>query len=167
MQIAANSPKASVTIQGLTFDLPSPFAEGHPLKANEADVLNQTFHENVRNNFASKVNSAKETAEKAGSAVDVASLQAQLVTYLVEYEFGARRGGGRTADPVEREAIDIATTAVRDALKKKGIVLKTVSAEQMDKFVNDALTKYPAIRQKAAAAVKARAQATQSLDLSL
>ena len=44
-----------IIIQGVTFNVPTPYAEGHVLATNEASALNQLLHENLRNNFASKV----------------------------------------------------------------------------------------------------------------
>lgn len=106
-----------ITIAGETFTAPTPYAEGHTLDANEASALNQLLHENLRNNFAKKVKDAKE----AGT-FDLAAFQAQFDQYADGYKFGVRTGGGggRTTDPVKREAMEIAVETVKLKLKAKG-----------------------------------------------
>jgi len=122
-----------ITIQGYTFTAPLRYSEGHTLSANEAGALNQTYHENLRNNFASSVKKRVEElygVKDADGKVSVpedaelteeqlAELQAEFSTYAQAYEFGARRSGGaRTpSDPVEREALNLAKMAIRQALK--------------------------------------------------
>lgn len=127
-----------ITIQGYTFTAPIRYAEGHVLTANEAGALNQTFHENLRNNFASKVRGKLEELygakdETTGKIVvpedaelseeQFAELQTEFNAYAEQYEFGARRAGGgrQPSDPVRREAENLAKAAVRQALKSKGI----------------------------------------------
>src|SRR5215813_3160773 len=106
----------SITIQGKTFTVPVKYTAGHVLKENEAGALNQTFWENLRNNFAGKV---KEGVE-AGTGDDV--LQKQLDDYAADYEFGERRGGGGfRGDAVMTAAMGIARELVRNALKVKNL----------------------------------------------
>jgi hypothetical protein len=125
-----------ITIQGHTFVAPVRYAEGHTLTANEAGALNQTYHENLRNNFASSVRKALEehygTKGEDGKVSipddaelndeQLAAVQAEFDAYAQAYEFGARRAGGarQSTDPVEREAINLAKTAIREALRKQG-----------------------------------------------
>ena len=96
---------ATITIAGQEFEVHSPYAEGHTLTAGEASALNQTFHENIRNNMAKKV-------KEGATAEDV-------LAYANSYEFGVRTpGAGRqAADPVMREAISLAKTAIKAFLK--------------------------------------------------
>lgn len=162
MKLPKNPAVSDVTIEGLVFKIPSPFAEGHVVTANEAAALNQTFRENIRNNFASKAKSGKE----AGTSPE--ALQADLDKYISEYEFGVRHGGGgaRVVDPIEREVRDIATAAVLAALQKAGVAKKDVSKEQLKQKVDEAIEKYgPKLRQKAKAAVEARNSALSGLEL--
>lgn len=117
----------TITIAGETFSVPKPYAEGHALTTGEASALNQTFAENLRNNFANKVKVSKEN-----STFDLEMLQSQLDEYADEYEFGVRTGGGgRTADPVMAEAMDIMRDKVRTAIKKKGGNLKDHKAKDI------------------------------------
>lgn len=150
MDINPDVERAEVTIKGQKFMVPLPFAEGHVLRQNEADTLNQTFCENIRNNFASKVEEASEN----GATPDMAKLQAELDAYVVDYDFGVRRSGGvRVVDPVEREAMKIAKERIRVALKKAN---KKATPEEMDVLAKQALEKYPQIRASAKTIVETR-----------
>ena len=105
-----------ITIQGQVFRVPLRYAAGHSLTEGEAGALNQTFHENLRNNFAKKVNEGTE----AGVTKDI--LQQQLDDYANDYQFGVRTGGGGfRGDPVMTLAMNIARELVRQAIKAKGL----------------------------------------------
>lgn len=107
-----------ITIAGHSFNVPVRYEEGHELSAGEASALNQTYHENLRNNFAKKV---KEASEAAAGAPDLASLQAELDAYAQEYQFGVRSGGGGVSrDPVMSEAMRIAKKQIGDLIRAKG-----------------------------------------------
>jgi len=104
-----------ITIQGHPFKVPIRYAAGHTLSEGEASALNQTFHENLRNNFAKKVSEGTD----AGTGLDV--LQQQLDDYAAEYQFGVRTGGGGfRGDPVMTLAMNAARELVRQAVKAKG-----------------------------------------------
>lgn len=122
MQITPETATDEITIAGEKFKVFQPFAEGHVLTAPEASAMNQTFSENIRNNFSKTVKTAKE----AGS-FDSTAIQTALDTYQNEYEFGARRVRGestprvsKTADPVLARAIELAREAVRAAIRAAG-----------------------------------------------
>lgn len=105
-----------ITIQGTMFRVPIRYAAGHSLTEGEAGALNQTFHENLRNNFASRVRDGVE----AGVAMEI--LQQQLDDYANDYQFGVRSGGGGyRGDPVMTLAMNIAREMVRAAVKSKGL----------------------------------------------
>lgn len=105
-----------ITIQGQTFKVPIRYSAGHTLTEGEAGALNQTYHENLRNNFANKVRDGVE----AGTGLDV--LQQQLDDYANDYQFGVRTGGGGfRGDPVMTLAMNIAREMVRQAIKSKGL----------------------------------------------
>jgi len=109
-------PNETITIQGKSFAVPVKYEEGHVLKVNEASALNQTYWENLRNNFANKV---KEGIE---AGLDDATLQQQLDDYAADYEFGERRGGGGfRGDPVMTAAMNIARELIRTQVKVKGL----------------------------------------------
>lgn len=110
-----------ITIAGKVFSVPVRYEEGHELTAGEASALNQTFHENLRNNFAKRI---KEGGEAGVSDED---LQAELSKYAEDYQFGIRSGGGAVRDPVMAEAMNIGKAQVRAALKKKGVKITDVA----------------------------------------
>jgi hypothetical protein len=105
-----------ITIQGQVFRVPLRYAAGHTLTEGEAGALNQTYHENLRNNFAKKVNEGTE------AGVPRETLQQQLDDYANDYQFGVRTGGGGfRGDPVMTLAMNIARELVRQAIKTKGL----------------------------------------------
>lgn len=123
-EINSSTPREQYTIAGQTFNVFQPYAEGHVLTANEASSMNQTFAENIRNNFAKRVKEAVD----AGT-FDQDMLQSQLDDYMNDYEFGVRTGGGgRVGNPVEAEALRIAKDKVRAALQRKGEKLSDYTA---------------------------------------
>ena len=115
-----------ITIQGQTFKVPIRYAAGHTLNEGEASALNQTLHENLRNNFAKKVSDGMD----AGTGLEV--LQQQLDDYANEYQFGVRTGGGGfRGDPVMTLALNIAREMVRQAIKTKGMDLEEWPASRI------------------------------------
>lgn len=112
-----------ITIAGQAFNVPVRYEEGHELTAGEASALNQTYHENLRNNFAKTV---KEGLESGSETVE--TLQTKLDTYAAEYAFGVRTGGGAVRDPVMAEAMNIAKGQIRALLKRKGTKVSDVAA---------------------------------------
>ncbi len=169
--ITDTTPHRDVTIQGLTFSYPAPYTAGpHELTEGEASQLNQVLGENLRNNFAAKIRSHIEDYRKANNlpedqeigadVLDKDTLDHEFAELAVKYEFGVRQASGapRTpSDPIMKEAVLIARSRVRDALKKKGIQMDTVSKEQMHAFVQQVLEKYPDIREEAKRRVEASA----------
>lgn len=104
-----------ITIAGHPFNVPLRYEEGHELTAGEAQALNQTYHENLRNNFAKKV---KEHVEKGGKHHE---LQPELDKYAHEYQFGVRTGGGGVSrDPVMSMAMRIAKKKITELIAAKG-----------------------------------------------
>lgn len=167
MQIAKDSASRALTIAGVGLSIAAPFTEGHTCTSNEATVLNQILGENVRNNLSKSV---KEAVEKAGSidSVDLAALQASIDTYIETYEFGVRRGGGggRTAmSPEDSFKMAFAKTKVKNGLKKKGHVLKTVAAAEITRLATEALAANPKLVAAADKAWKASQDDTLELDL--
>lgn len=142
MQYDKQTPRREVTISEVVLKVISPFAEGQVLTAEQANVLNQTLAENLRNNFAPVVKAAKETAGGADK-VDQADLQKQLNEYTKEYDFGARRTAGVAVNPVEKIAISLARDAVKKTLTKQGKNWKDFTAEQITELARGAVAKYP------------------------
>lgn len=110
----ANGNYDQITIQGQVFKVPIRYAAGHTLTDGEAGALNQTLHENLRNNFAKKVSEGQE------AGVPLETLQQQLDDYANDYQFGVRTGGGGfRGDPVMTLAMNIARELLRSAIKAK------------------------------------------------
>lgn len=111
----------SITIQGIDFTIPQPYNAGHVLTENEARHLNQTYAENVRNNFAKTVKASLDGVE---GAVPQADLVAALAEYTSKYSLDSVRAVGtstaRSLDPVEKEALSLAKDIVKSALEKQG-----------------------------------------------
>jgi len=158
MDFNKETPRKEITIQKATFSVIQPYAEGHVLTANEANVLNQTLAENLRNNFSKTV---KDEVEKSGgdvTAINLKDLQKGLDAYTKEYEFGVRRsggGGGRTMDPVERKAMDIARAKVREFIKAKGYKVSDVKGGKITELARQLLEKTPAIMEEAKRQIEA------------
>lgn len=164
MKYNEETPRHEVTIQGVTVKVPAPYTKGHKLNENEAGALNQVLAENVRNNLASKFKESKD--ENGNLTATVAELQAMVDEYVEGYEFGVRTGGGRTADPVEREARAITESKVKAAYEAKtGNKWTDVEAAQRREMVSQALEKHPQIREQARAIVAARQSVLGEIDL--
>lgn len=132
---------ATVTIQGLVFALPpQPYAEGHVLTALEAGALNQTWAENLRNNFASQVKKIIGETPRELSENEISALTAKFTEYAASYQFSVRATRTPT-DPVGAEAYKLAKAAVMAALKSKLIDTKTLPEGKMDELVKSLLAK--------------------------
>lgn len=135
-EINETTPRTQITIAGQTFNAPQPYGQGDVLTANEASALNQTYAENLRNNFASKVKEASE----AGT-FDLEVFQSRFDEYASDYEFGVRTGGGRTGDPVQAEAMSICRDLVRKAIVKQNKKLADYSAAKITELAKSQLAK--------------------------
>jgi hypothetical protein len=124
----------TLTISGKPYTVEPRYAEGHVLNANEASALNQTFFENLRNNFANK---AKEGAD-----------QAAFDEYASSYQFGVRTGGG-SRDPVETEAMNLARDAIKDLIKKQGKNISDYPAKAISEAAAKLLDRDPSYRELA------------------
>lgn len=168
--IAHTVPQAgpAITVQGLTFPLPEArYHEGHVCTAPEASALNQTFAENLRNNFASKLKAKLELVAKDLKPEDidpqiVSDLRAEFLEYAASYTFGFRTPRV-ILDPVEHEARKLAKQTVLSALRQKSIDSKTVSPDQMDHYVSTLLEKRPELRKEAARRIKAQKAVNESV----
>lgn len=152
-----------ITIQGMSFEVDRPYSAGeHVLTAGEANALNQTRAENLRNNFASvvkkamvdyrKANNMVEDAEVPVDKLDHDALNTEFEKYVTEYQFSERAGGGgpRTPkDPVEREANRIAWDKIKIALGKQNIKIDSISGDRKAELIASAIAKYPAITEEA------------------
>jgi hypothetical protein len=146
-----------ITIAGQVFHVPVRYEEGHELLAGEASALNQTYHENLRNNFATRV---KEGLE-GGKTVE--ALQTELDAYAESYQFGVRTGGGAVRDPVTSEALRIAKEKIREYLKSKGVKGKDMDAKVIGEKAKQLIEKDPKIMELAKKRVAETAAATSDI----
>ena len=148
-----------ITIKGITFTAPAPYTEGHTLTANEAAALNGVLGENLRNNFASNVAKAKETAGESGlTDAALAELQEKFQTYAQSYTFGAKRVAKAPADPVGKEAHKIAKALLMEHLRKNSMDPKSIDGATMEKYVQQIIAKYPHVSEEARKRVEATKQ---------
>lgn len=126
-----------ITIAGVAFTAPQPFAAGHPLTDGEAKALNQVLAENLRNNFASKVKTALNGAAEL-TAEQKATLDTEFSAYATAYEFNATtvRASRAAVDPVEAEAIKIAKQVVAAKIKEAGKSRKDISDETFNAAID-------------------------------
>ena len=169
MDFNKDTPRKEVTIQASKFNVIAPYEEGHALTANEANVLNQTLAENIRNNFAGTVKKAVDTAGGDKDAIDVKALQKELNEYMKAYEFGVRRSGGggsRAMDPIEKRSMELARSKVRAFIKGKGYKISEVPASKITELAQGLLEKTPALKEEAERQLAAEQDvAAESLDL--
>lgn len=134
----------TITIAGKPFLVIPRYAEGHVLTPNEASALNQTYFENLRNNFANK-------AKEGGT-------QADFDAYAASYKFGERTGGGGSRDPIEVEAMNLARDAIKRSITAKGGKISDYTAAAISNAAAKLVESKPEYREKAKERV-AQAQA--------
>lgn len=159
-------PNAPITIkvQGMFFSFSPRYHEGHVLTAIEADVLNQTFGENLRNNFASKIRAAEEALAKdlpegqeprAFTEEERTAFANDFSAYASTYTFKAPRVGAGPVDPIEHEANKIAKAIIVAHLAKKNIKASSLPEGKLTELVKGLLAKQPQIRDEATRRVEA------------
>lgn len=174
MPDVSDAPKRNIKVQSLFFPASLPYEEGHSLNGNEAASMNQTRCENLRNNFAAKINKAcAEYKDEKGNPCEASALPEDVKTKLMEqfvaydevYEFG--QPGGRETDPVKSQALQLATPKVKAALKKAGHDLKEVGSEKIRALAEQAIEKNPKFMERARIIVDARSEADSELSVDL
>lgn len=156
-------PTQIITIQGYEFTAGMPYKEGDVLSKNEAAVINQTYGENLRNNFASRIKKAIADVTKAqfpeGTEVPpgfkpqlsderLAELRLQFDAYEADYEFNGRRANRGPADPVEAEVRRETKKIVLQALKDNNIDVKTLPDGKLEEYISGTIERMPQIRQE-------------------
>lgn len=149
------------TVQGHLVEIDEPYNEGHTCTAGEADALNQTRKENVRNNVASSATRIEEKEKRTCTAEEI---QKMVSDYAADYEFGIRSGASR--DPVESEALDMARAIVKDAISKRSeLKLKDFPAKKITELASNYLAgpSGNTLRERAKAVVEARGKVMEGL----
>jgi len=171
------------TIQGYTFDVTEPYGAGAKIGDVEARALNQLRAENIGNNQRKVVQAMIEKQPKVpvkdengnvkvdanGDSVteherlsdeQLAELQADLTNYDEGYTLDMARGG-RTTDPVEKMARDIARALLAQTVKAQGFgSLKAWREKVGDDAYNAKLNEIAAKPQ-----VRKQAKATVNLEI--
>lgn len=127
-----------LTIKGQQFEIADDPAVIVGAIMNEGHVhsLQQTRRENIRNNFAARVEKALGDAEQLAPE-SLQQLQQELQDYAAHYQFGVRASGPRrVVDPVEKEMLRMAKEDIAAAyFSRKGERLKgealTEAAERL------------------------------------
>ena len=130
------------TIQGYSFDIMEPYKDGDKMDGVAARALNQLRAENIGNNLRKTVQALIEkqpqvplrdangnarvdadgkpvTEPERLSDEQLVELQAELTSYDEGYTLDMARGG-RTTDPVEKMARDIARALLAQTVKAQG-----------------------------------------------
>ena len=164
------TPTTQIKVQGLLVTVRVPFAEGHVLNAAQAQALNQTRSENLRNNGAQwlgrelKAHNAALIAAGQEPLPDEAPIPAEIVSkfeawmadYDAEYDFSGRKTRA-PIDPVEREAVRMASAKIREKLAEKKIDIKKLPDGAFEGLVRQLLDANPAYRKIAARRVEENA----------
>lgn len=111
------------TINGMAFELSTPYAEGHTVSAIEARVLNQTRAENIGNNVRAKIKEMQEAGNTEQEIIDYVTGVDGAYTFTAAGVSASRR-----LDPVEREATKLARELLKQHLAQSGRKL-TVAPE--------------------------------------
>ncbi len=169
INLTSDTPRINRPIGGVILSIPQPFAEGHVLSANEAASMNQTYLENVGNNFRSTVTKFKKAAivgkdepskseldavtdkqvddfttdlEADQSMLPIDKIQAKFEELVAGYQMNVRRAGSGTSyTPEEKAARTIAKDKLKTALVKRGTKLNTVSADWWEREISRLLDK--------------------------
>lgn len=147
-----------LTIQGKSFVVPLLYVAGPcELSEGEAAALNQTYAENIRNNFASLMKRAAEGENPKELT------QEDLDAYADEYEFGKRSGGARgPRDPVGSEEKRLALTAIKAKVEEKGKKWADLAKEKQEALLKQVLDA-GTFRAKAEKIVAERREAAESI----
>jgi hypothetical protein len=124
-----------ITVEGEVFTVQPRYAEGHSLSEAEAHALNITLFNNIRNNMASRVRTAKKNGHYSFDA-----MQATLTNYVAAYEFGVKQPRP-SKDPIRVEAVKLVIAKINELLVQqygKGHGRsKQKMTEDANKFLDD------------------------------
>lgn len=160
----------SFSSKGIVFELAARYREGDTINKPEANTLNQTLVENLRNNFTPRIAAKLEAIAKAEGAerdlteAEKEELKAVFQTYESEYTFQGKRGSRTPVDPVRREAVKMARETITAALRAKEISPKDLKEGQMDELIEGYLKAHAEVLAEARVRVdKAKEAASDAL----
>ena len=147
----------NVNIKDTTVTTDIRYTEGHSITAGEASALNQLLRENLRNNFATKLEALKAEGKTQEE------IQAVFTEYASNYQFGVKtiRASSAKLSPVEAQARIIARGLLKAKLgilakeaKDAGLVFVDWSDAEKANYL-DTVSKAAPVIAKAEAAVAA------------
>jgi hypothetical protein len=115
INVTQDTPRDNVKVQGFSVTVAHPYAQGHKLRANEADALNNYYVNCIRNAVAPRLK--KHFGDDLASNATAEQVQIAIGELEAEYDFG--QSGYSGGDPVEKEALQIAKSLYRNAVAKK------------------------------------------------
>ncbi len=145
-------------IAGVTFDAPERFKEGHVLTAVEASALNQTYYENLTNNFSPKVKKLKKNGDVIPEDLLV-GIKGEFEVYARDYQFRGKALSKAPTDPIGAIAVKLAREKINEALRAKGIKKENLPEGRFDELVNELALTNEVIRAEA----KRRLEAMNSI----
>lgn len=152
----------TIRIKQYAFALRDLYREGTVLTKPEAQALNGLRAENIRNNFAKRVQSEIEAMPdgKTLSEEKLEELQIALASYEANYQFPLRHTPGERPGVIEKEAFAIAEDEVYAAARAQGRIgqIEDLTEEQISELqaASEALAKTPAVRDEARRRIEAR-----------
>lgn len=148
-----------ITVQGVTVNVSTPYAEGHKITEAEAKSLNQTRAENIANNRRKQI---KEMVEAAGGDTESVQADAQklISEYDAEYVFtlASVSGGRQPVDPLTKECRKIARAAITGKIKEAGMTQKEYLEKNGEDAINQLVAQYESNEAIVKAAKKALAE---------
>jgi len=135
-------------IAGVTFEAPERFAEGHTLTAVEAAALNQTYYENLSNNFSPKVKKLKKNGDVIPEDL-LAGIRAEFAQYANDYQFRGKALSKAPTDPIGAIAVKLAREKINEALRGKNIKKEDLPEGRYDELVNELALTNESIRAEA------------------
>lgn len=132
-----------LTIQGMKFEFEDRYAEGYVLNTGEARALNNLLRENLRNNFSSKLRTARE------NGLPDETIREMFASYARTYNFTAVSGELNNVTKLERMMRDMAKQVVEATAAKAGKSTKSFNDDQWDVAIAMVLRNRPDIRAEA------------------
>jgi len=122
-----------MSIEGLTFEVSAPYAEGHTVTEAEAKALNQMRKENIGNNVRKAIKDLKGDAESFTDeqAAEAANIVAEKDA---SYEFTLSAARGSSKDPLEVMATRLAREYVNGQIQAKGETVKAYKEANEERY---------------------------------
>lgn len=156
----------TISIHGLTFAYARTYSPGHTCTAAEAEALEIARGENLRNNFARRIQAACAFA-KVDAATElpqrvIVGLGADFAEYERTYVLGAARSASKP-DPVQSTARKLAREAIANKLRASGADPRSRDAEWYDAQIESVLASQPWFKEEAQRRLEAAKEAAEQI----